>query len=94
MKSTPTPQLFRIVAFTACLFTAAAVPGTGARADNDDRDAWVPVKHLEFTPDDIQGGLLGPEGEPIESVVRAVQPSLIELRKGFEVEIVKTMEDM
>jgi|GEM_PF-5367420 len=94
MNSSRKRYLFRIVAFSACLLSAAVAVPAGARADNDDRDAWVPVKHLEFTPDDIQGGLLGPEGERIETVVRAVQPSLIELRKGFEVEIVKTMEDM
>jgi len=85
---------FQIIVFTACLFSAVTAAEKGAAADNDDGDGWVPVKHLEFTPDDIQGGLLGPQGERIEAVVRAVQPSLIELRKGFEAEIVKTMEDL
>jgi hypothetical protein len=93
MKSSRNCHLFQIAMFTTCL-SSAAVAGKGARADNDEGDGWVPVKHLEFTPDDIQGGLLGPEGERIETVLRAEQPSLIELRKGFEVEIVKTMEDM
>jgi hypothetical protein len=52
------------------------------------------VKHLEFTPEDVEGGLLGPEGELIEIVQRAVQPSLIEIRQGFEAEVVKTMENL
>jgi hypothetical protein len=57
-------------------------------------DDWVPVKHLSFTPEDVEGGLVGPEGELIEIVQRAAQPSLIEIRAGFEAEVVKTMENM
>jgi hypothetical protein len=51
------------------------------------------VKHLEFTAEDIEGGFLGPDGALIVSVNRAEHPSLIELRAGFEAEIVKTMEN-
>jgi hypothetical protein len=60
----------------------------------ESNEGWVPVKHLEFTPEDVEGGLLGPEGELIEIVQRAVQPSLIEIRQGFEAEVVKTMENL
>jgi hypothetical protein len=59
-----------------------------------DGDAWTPVKHLRFTDEDVRAGLLGPDGELIEVVARVPQPSLIELREGFEAEVVKTMEDM
>jgi hypothetical protein len=34
------------------------------------------------------------EGELIEIVPRATQPSLIEIREGFESAVVKTMENM
>jgi hypothetical protein len=56
-------------------------------------DGWVPVKHLEFTDDDVEGGLLGPDGELIMATERAHHPSLIEIREGFEAELIKTMED-
>lgn len=84
-------RLVAPLVLAACLFASPAVLAQGTRADADD---WVPVKHLEFTADDIEGGLLGPEGELIQAVPRAVHPSLIEIRQGFEAEVVKTMENM
>ena len=94
MKTTHTNHLLRIVALSVTLLSAgtAAAQGTTTAKAND--DGWVPVKHLEFLPDDVEGGLMGPEGEPIISVQRASHPSLIEIRTGFEAEIVKTMENM
>jgi hypothetical protein len=88
---------------TNCLFALAfassiLASGVGKADDRKDEpsrgDAWVPVKRLVFTPDDIEGGTLAPEGVRIESIRRAEQSSLIELREGFEAELVKTMEDM
>jgi hypothetical protein len=90
MKSQTSNRLSLVVAFALTLFTGPAALAQGDR----DVDGWVPVKHLEFTPDDVEGGLLGPDGELIESVQRAPQPSLIEIRAGFEAEVVKTMENM
>jgi hypothetical protein len=57
-------------------------------------DGWAPVKRLTFTDGEIKGGVFAPDGTRIESVVRAEHPCLIELRTGFEAEIVKMMEDM
>ncbi len=74
--------------------TLLSPPAAVAQNAKDDGDGWVPVKHLEFTPEDIEGGVLGPDGELIESVPRASHPSLIEIRGGFEAEVVKTMENM
>jgi hypothetical protein len=90
MKTT----LLKLFALTATLFSAGAasaqIPG-GTRSDDAQ---WAAVKHLEFTADDIEGGLMGPEGEPIIVVSRAEHESLIELRANFEAEIVKSLEDM
>ena len=94
MKNARTNRLFQTIALSASLLlagTAAAQGSTGAKPDDE---SWVPVKHLEFTPEDIEGGLLGPNGELIISVKRAEHHSLIEIRAGFEAEIVKTMENM
>jgi hypothetical protein len=79
------------------LVVCSLVANTGwAQGDTGvgDKDGWVPVKHLTFTDDEIQGGVFTPYGERIEMVLRATHPSLIELREGFEAEVVKTMEDM
>jgi hypothetical protein len=65
--------------------------GEGGERSGDD---WAPIKHLTFTDEEIKGGVFAPDGTRIESVAPAIHPSLIELRQGFEAEIVKTMEDM
>jgi hypothetical protein len=80
-----------LLTLAVTLLSASAAVAQNAK---DDADGWVPVKHLEFTQEDIEGGLLGPDGELIESVARASHPSLIEIRGGFEAEVVKTMENM
>jgi hypothetical protein len=94
MKNAISNRLLRTWVLAACLLTARGASAQGDKGDNSDGDGWVPVKHLEFTPEDVAGGLLGPEGELIEVVQRATQPSLIEIRQGFEAEVVKTMENM
>jgi hypothetical protein len=91
MNSAIKTRLPQILAVSACLLTAPVAVAQGDKGDGAD---WVPVKHLTFTPDDVEGGVSGPEGELIEIVQRASQPSLIELREGFEAEVVKTMENM
>ena len=81
------------IALAAALLSTPFAAAQGDKRD-DDSGAWAPVKHLKFTDEDVRGGLLGPDGERIEIVERAPQPSLIELREGFEAEIVKMMEDL
>jgi hypothetical protein len=91
----PNPKcLLSTVALCACLLLPAAVLAQADKEADTDGKVWVPVKHLTFTPEDIEGEVFTPEGERIETVLRADHPSLIELREGFEAEIVKTMEDM
>jgi hypothetical protein len=67
-----------------------------ARAEDvaTSNDDWVPVKHLEFTDEDIAGGISAPDGTLIQSVPRATHCSLIEIREGFEPELVKMTEDL
>jgi hypothetical protein len=68
--------------------------GNEAAAKEAASDAWVPVRHLEFTPDDVEGGVLGPDGEAILVTPKATHSSLIEIRQGFEPEIMKTLENL
>jgi hypothetical protein len=94
MKTPSTTSLLRIIAFSASLLWAGAAAAQGSATAGSDNDGWVPIKHLEFSPDDIEGGTSGPQGEPIIGVPRAQPPSLIEIRAGFEAEIVKTLETL
>jgi hypothetical protein len=92
MKTIKSFRLIQVCAlFTLLLPAGAALAQSTKIHSNED---WVPVKHLEFTPDDVEGGLLGPEGEQIISVKRVQHSSLIEIRAGFEPEIVKMLEDL
>ena len=93
MNNTSQGNRIRILVLVTGLLTA----NTGlAQEEGKARggDDWAPVKRLTFTADDIEGGTFAPDGTRIESIVQATHPSLIELREGFEAEIVKTMEDM
>ena len=85
-----TTTMLLLVAF-ASLGTAFSAQAENASTSQD--DGWVPVKHLEFSDEDIEGGWLGPDGELIVSTERARHPSLIEIREGFEAELIKTMEN-
>jgi hypothetical protein len=91
MKTTPTNRLLQIVALSASLLSAGTAAAQGSPKSDD--EGWARVKHLEFTAEDIEGGFLGPDGALVVSVNRAEHPSLIEIRAGFEAEIVKTMEN-
>jgi hypothetical protein len=85
---------FRVFVLAAGLLAVNTSLAQGNNDKSSRGDGWVPVKRIEFTPDEIEGGVLAPDGTRIESIVRAAHPSLIELREGFEAEIVKMMEDM
>jgi hypothetical protein len=91
-------RLLQALLLGACSFvanTGVAQVGKGEqRGGEGGGDGWAPVKHLAFTDEEIEGGTFAPDGTRIESVLPVAHPSLIELREGFEAEIVKTMEDM
>jgi hypothetical protein len=94
MKNANNNSLFPIGVLSLLLAAGTFLPSAIAKADEPNAAEWVPVRHLSFGVDDVEGTIEGPGGEQIESVVRATHSSLIELREGFEVEIVKSMEDL
>ena len=65
---------------------------SAAREPADGR--FVPVQRFQFTDDEIEAGVTGPDGELIEHVPRARHSSLIELREHFLTEMMKTLEDI
>jgi len=94
MKIARLSFLGTILSFLALLPWAKPASAQQTGPFRSDSEGWVPVKHLEFSPDDIEGGWLGPEGEQITCVPPTHHPLLIEIRAGFESEIAKTMEDL
>ena len=94
MKITFTNGLLQILALSATTLCAGATAAQGTTASASENDDWAPVRHLEFKPEDVEGERLDPGGTEIISVPRAEHGSLIEIRAGFEAEIIKTMENM
>jgi|WetSurMetagenome_2_1015567.scaffolds.fasta_scaffold215368_1 hypothetical protein len=93
MKTTRNSIGLSILATTLAALVGLASPAWAEEASASAED-WVPVKHLEFTDEDIQGGITAPDGTLIQSVPRARHSSLIEIRQGFEPEIVKMTEEL
>jgi hypothetical protein len=57
--------------------------------------AATPVQRIDFSDDEIPGDLIHPdEPPPISVATRSAQSSLIELRRHFEPELIKTLEDL
>ena len=94
MKNASNHRQFRTFALAVLLSSGPAAATDRHDSVGTDGGEWVPVKHLTFTGDDVEGSTLSPDGVRIEAVTRARHSSLIEIREGFEAEIVKTMEDM
>jgi hypothetical protein len=85
---------------TLTLILAALISASPAAAKNGNRNATAaaddepaPVKRLSFDDEDIQGGFLDPDGVLIQAEPRVKHVSLIEIREGFEDEVVKMVED-
>ncbi len=81
---------FTLLALLPAAPSARADAGDEGKASGD----RVPVKRLTFSDDDIAGDRVAPAGTLIHGVRQASQASLIELRRGFEAEIAKMIEDL
>jgi hypothetical protein len=84
-------NLLNVAALLAAFASSSALAAD--EVDPGKSDGFVPVQHLRFTDEEVQGGILDSDGTLIESVPLATHSSLIEIRQGFEAEIVKTLED-
>jgi len=94
MKITSSKCLLRILALSVTILSAGTATAQDASPSESTDEGWAPVRHLQFKPEDVEGGRPGPGGEEIVGVPRAEHECLIEIRAGFEAEIVKTMENM
>jgi hypothetical protein len=76
---------------------AAKAPAAGASASQGGGDDNVQYKAktvYDFEDDMVEGDLQRPDGELIDSVRKAKHSSLIEIRKDFIPEMLKSLEDV
>lgn len=76
----------------AALLMSLAVPM--AHAQNEAEPANQKVKSYDFTGDTIDGDLLKPEGDVVDTRSFASHSSLIRIRTDFIQEILKSAEDL
>jgi len=72
---------------------AANAPRATAPA-NDDNTTYKAKTVYDFEDDMVEGDLQRPDGELIDSVRKVKHSSLIEIRKDFIPEMLKSLEDL
>lgn len=81
-----------IATMIGALAVSLAAPATNAYAQGNDKAAKV--KTYDFSGDTIDGELLKPDGEMVDTRSFASHTSLIRIRKDFIKEILKSAEDL
>ncbi len=72
----------------------AAKPPASAKPPTQQSPAPIPPPQVfVFDPDSVEGSIVGPDGEQIRVLQPVMHSSLIEIRRHFVAELVKTMED-
>ena len=73
---------------------SAADKKKGGEAGGGGADSGQKVKNYDFSGDNIEGELIKPDGEMVNSRKFAEHTSLIRVRQDFIKEIVKSAEDL
>src|SRR4051794_3824940 len=74
---------------------AAAAPAGGAAAGGGDDNTQYKAKTVyDFEDDMVEGDLSRPDGELVNSLKQTQHSSLIEIRKDFIPEMLKSLEDV
>jgi hypothetical protein len=74
--------------------TANAPRATAPAAGSEDNVQYKAKTVYDFEDDNVEGDLQRPDGELIDSVRTMKQSSLIEIRKDFIPEMLKSLEDL
>ena len=73
----------------------AAAGGAAAAGGGDDANTTYKAKTVyDFEDDTVEGDLQRPDGELVSAQKKAEHSSLIEIRKDFIPEMLKTLEDI
>ena len=68
--------------------------GTAYAQQADDNAAYKSKTVYDFEDDNVEGDLQRPDGELVNSINKAQHESLIEIRKDFIPEMLKSLEDI
>jgi hypothetical protein len=72
----------------------AAAPAAAAPAGDDGNTTYKAKTVYDFEDDTVEGDLARPDGELVSSQKKAEHSSLIEIRKDFIPEMLKSLEDV
>ena len=93
MKLVITVALFGIIGVTSSrAFAADPKPAAGGGAD--DGVQYKAKTVYDFEDDMVEGDLQRPDGELVNSLKKTEHSSLIEIRKDFIPEMLKSLEDV
>src|SRR3954470_6985402 len=84
---------FALAAAPGTVFAQAAAPAAAAPA-GDDNVQYKAKTVYDFEDDTVEGDLQRPDGELVSSQKKAEHSSLIEIRKDFIPEMLKSLEDV
>src|SRR5882672_4639489 len=73
---------------------AQAAPAAAAAPAGDDNVSYKAKTVYDFEDDTVEGDLQRPDGELVSSQKKAEHSSLIEIRKDFIPEMLKSLEDV
>jgi hypothetical protein len=80
---------------TLAMIAVLSLAGVGAAyAQEADNAAYKSKTVYDFEDDNVEGDLQRPDGELVNSINKAQHESLIEIRKDFIPEMLKSLEDI
>jgi hypothetical protein len=82
----------KIAAMIAILSLAGV--GTALAQEASDNATYKSKTVYDFEDDNVEGDLQRPDGELVNSINKAQHESLIEIRKDFIPEMLKSLEDI
>src|SRR4029079_2821676 len=82
------------LAAPSTVFAQAAAPAAAGAPAGDDNVQYKAKTVYDFEDDTVEGDLQRPDGELVSSQKKAEHSSLIEIRKDFIPEMLKSLEDV
>lgn len=79
---------------TFAMIAILSLTGVGAVLAQEDNASYKSKTVYDFEDDNVEGDLQRPDGELVNSINKAQHESLIEIRKDFIPEMLKSLEDI
>jgi len=86
--------LFALMGVSSARAFAQAAPKEGAAGGGDENVQYKARTVYDFEDDMVEGDLARPDGELVNSLKKTEHSSLIEIRKDFIPEMLKSLEDV